>query len=67
MEVHQPGTQMLAVHPFRHGLVVRVRNQQREAEAYALLRACYDKFTEGFDSADLRRAAALLATLGGHP
>ena len=33
MEVHQPGAQMLAVHPVRNGLVVRVRNQQREAEA----------------------------------
>ncbi|MFO0816994.1 MAG: AAA family ATPase [Pirellulales bacterium] len=43
------------------------RSQQREAEALTRLKTCYDQFTEGFDSADLRRAAALLETLAGHP
>jgi hypothetical protein len=33
MEVHQPGAEMLAVHPVRNGFVVRARDQQREAEA----------------------------------
>ena len=33
MEVHQSRAQMLPVHPFRDGPVVRVRDQQREAEA----------------------------------
>jgi hypothetical protein len=33
MEVHQPRAQVLTVHPVGDGLVVRVRHQQREAEA----------------------------------
>ena len=33
MEVHQAGTQLLTVHPVHNGLVLPVRNQQREAEA----------------------------------
>lgn len=44
-------------------LVELRRGHQHQAEAYALLKACYDRFTEGFDSVDLRRAATLLGTL----
>ena len=37
--------------------------QNRRAEALALLRPVYDRFTEGFDTADLKAAKALLDTL----
>ena len=37
------------------------RDHDRPAEAEALLRPIYDRFTEGFDTADLKRAKALLA------
>src|SRR5574343_270609 len=33
MEVHQAATQMGAIHPFGHGLVMRIRHQQRQSEA----------------------------------
>jgi predicted ATPase len=38
-------------------------NQKRCAEASALLRPVYDRFTEGFDTADLRSARTLLEAL----
>jgi predicted ATPase/DNA-binding winged helix-turn-helix (wHTH) protein len=37
--------------------------QNRRGEALALLRPVYDRFTEGFDTADLKAAKALLDTL----
>ena len=37
--------------------------QNRRAEALALLQPVYDRFTEGFDTADLKVAKALLDTL----
>jgi predicted ATPase len=37
--------------------------QNRRAEAVALLQPVYDRFTEGFDTADLKAAKALLDTL----
>lgn len=39
------------------------QQQGKRAEAYALLAALYGWFTEGFDTADLQEAKALLATL----
>jgi len=39
------------------------RDQGRSAEAAALLQPVYERFTEGFDTADLRAAKALLDTL----
>jgi predicted ATPase len=39
--------------------------QGKRAEAYALLAPIYDWFTEGFDTADLQEAKALLEELGG--
>jgi predicted ATPase len=39
--------------------------QGRATEARDLLAACYDWFTEGFDTADLREARELLDELGG--
>jgi predicted ATPase/DNA-binding winged helix-turn-helix (wHTH) protein len=39
----------------------------RTAEADAMLRAVYDRFTEGFDTIDLRTAAALLNELRAGP
>jgi len=33
VEVHEPAAQRVRIHPFGHGLVVRVRHQQRETEA----------------------------------
>jgi predicted ATPase len=39
------------------------QQQGRGAEALQLVRAIYDQFTEGFDTADLRDAAVLLAKL----
>jgi predicted ATPase len=35
-------------------------DQNRRAEASALLQPVYDRFTEGFDTADLRSARTLL-------
>jgi predicted ATPase len=40
------------------------RDQRKRAEARELLAPIYDWFTEGFDTADLKDAAALLAELG---
>jgi len=39
------------------------RDQGRPADATALLQPVYDRFTEGFETADLRSARALLDTL----
>jgi predicted ATPase len=39
------------------------RQQGKHAEAYALLALIYGWFTEGFDTADLREARALLDEL----
>ena len=36
------------------------RKQDRQAEARPMLAACYDWFTEGFDTTDLQEAQALL-------
>jgi nucleoside-diphosphate-sugar epimerase len=36
------------------------RSQGRPREAHQLLRAVYDRFTEGFDTSDLKRARHLL-------
>jgi predicted ATPase len=44
--------------------LARLRHDQgRSEEATALLRPVYDRFTEGFDTADLKAAKALLDTL----
>jgi hypothetical protein len=40
------------------------QQQGRHAEAYDLLAPLYGWFTEGFDTADLQEAKALLAELG---
>ncbi len=40
-----------------------LRDQGRAADAIALLRSVYERFTEGFDTADLKAAKALLDTL----
>jgi len=40
-----------------------LRNQGRPAEAIACLQPVYDRFTEGFDTADLRTAKAILDDL----
>jgi predicted ATPase/DNA-binding winged helix-turn-helix (wHTH) protein len=40
-----------------------LRNQGRSADAVALLRPVYDRFTEGFDTADLKAAEELLNEL----
>jgi predicted ATPase len=40
-----------------------LRNQGRSADAKALLQPVYDRFTEGFDTADLKAAKALLDEL----
>jgi predicted ATPase len=39
------------------------RDQGRSADAAALLQPVYDRFTEGFDTEDLRAAKALLGAL----
>jgi predicted ATPase len=39
------------------------RRQGRSADAVALLQAVYDRFTEGFDTTDLKAAKALLEGL----
>jgi len=41
-----------------------VRDQGRAVEAAALLQPVYERFTEGFDTADLKAAKALLDALG---
>ena len=41
------------------------QQQGKQAEARALLASVYDWFTEGFDTADLQEARALLDALGG--
>jgi len=41
-----------------------LRNQDRSAEALTILQPVYDRFTEGFDTADLKSAKALLDALG---
>jgi predicted ATPase/DNA-binding winged helix-turn-helix (wHTH) protein len=40
-----------------------LRDQGRPADAMALLQPAFDRFTEGFDTADLKAAKALLDTL----
>jgi predicted ATPase len=46
--------------------LARLRQQQgRHTEAHDLLAPIYDWFTEGFDTADLQEAKALLEELGG--
>jgi predicted ATPase len=40
-----------------------LRDQGRSADALALLQPIYDRFTEGFDTADLKAAKALLDAL----
>jgi predicted ATPase len=40
-----------------------LRDQGRSAEAMAMLQPAYDQFTEGFDTADLKAAKALLDVL----
>jgi predicted ATPase len=40
------------------------QRQGKRAEAYALLAPVYSWFTEGFDTADLQEARALLEELG---
>jgi predicted ATPase len=40
-----------------------LRDQSRAADAVALLQPVYDRFTEGFDTPDLKAANALLGTL----
>ena len=41
------------------------QQQGKRAEAYDLLAPIYGWFTEGFDTADLQEASALLDALGG--
>jgi predicted ATPase len=43
------------------------QQQGKRAEAYQLLVETYDWFTEGFDTADLQEARALLAELSSAP
>jgi predicted ATPase/DNA-binding winged helix-turn-helix (wHTH) protein len=45
------------------GLARLLRGQARPADAVALLQPVYDRFTEGFDTTDLKRAKALLDDL----
>ena len=40
-----------------------LRDQGRSVEAFALLQPVYDRFTEGFATADLKAAKALLDEL----
>ena len=40
------------------------RDQGRSKEAHELLARVYDRFTEGFDTADLKATKALLDELG---
>ena len=44
--------------------LARLRRQQgRSADGMALLQAVYDRFTEGFESADVKAAGGLLREL----
>jgi len=43
------------------------RMQDRREEARDLLELTYGRFTEGFDTADLKRAKQLLDEFGGAP
>ena len=45
------------------GLAGLLRGQGRSADAMEILQPVYDRFTEGFDIADMRAARALLDTL----
>ena len=49
------------------GLALLLNDQQRVAEAHRLLSAAYDLFTEGFETADLKAAKALLDALADAP
>jgi predicted ATPase len=40
-----------------------LRDQGRSADALMILRPVYDRFTEGFDTADLKTARALINAL----
>jgi predicted ATPase len=40
-----------------------LRDQSRAADALALLQPVYDRFTEGFETADLKAAKALIDSL----
>ena len=46
-------------------LALLERTQGRTEQARRLLQSVHDRFTEGFDTADLKRAKRLLAELGG--
>ena len=54
-----------AVHdmPPARAAPILTEDQQRQAEARALLAPVYGWFTEGFDTPDLQEAKALLETL----
>jgi predicted ATPase len=45
------------------GLAQLLRGQRRSADAMSILQPVYDRFTEGFDTADLAAAKALLDAL----
>jgi hypothetical protein len=47
-------------------LACLLRDQGRSADAVACLRLIYDRFTDGFDTADLIAAKRLLHQTGGH-
>ena len=49
---------------FQQALAIARQQQGKRAEARALLAPVYGWFTEGFDTADLREAKALLEELG---
>jgi predicted ATPase/DNA-binding winged helix-turn-helix (wHTH) protein len=49
--------------PAATSLAQLMRDQGRSVDAAALLQPVYDRFTEGFDTADLKAAHALLASL----
>jgi tetratricopeptide (TPR) repeat protein len=49
------------------GLARLLNDQQRIGEAHRLLSAAYDRFTEGFETADLKAAKALLDALADAP
>ena len=48
-------------------LALLLHGEGRSVDAMALLQPVYDRFTEGFDTADLKTAKALLDTLGQLP
>jgi transposase len=50
----------LGLVPRQGGTGGKVKLGGRSADATALLQPVYDRFTEGFDTADLRAAKALL-------